>query len=201
MCLNKRKNTGAMSDIITVSGESGVGKSTFSRQIAGALGYYHIEVDKLISKIYQNKAFCKKIINAFGVSVLKGVEVDRKKVGQIVFASQSKQSVLTKISTPYIEKEIKSLKKQHGKVIIDYKFAPLLKEFENSFKVLLTTSCTEKRLSYVASRDKLPDAYISKRDKNGLCYENYHFDAIIDHDYDNLSAQTAKFIASMETGR
>lgn len=172
--------------IITISGESGSGKSTLSGIISSKSDFVQVDVDKIISQIYQNSEFCKKLVKAFGAQILSNGKVDKKLVGKLVFENDKNQKMLTKISSPYINKQISEMAKQNRFIIVDYKFAPLLKIFKKAnLNVLLVT--TEKdRLEKLEKRDNLPKEYLLARDKNRLDYSAFHFDLVFNHTYDDL---------------
>ena len=185
--------------IITISGESGSGKSTFSKFLAEKTGANVISVDDIISKLYDNSAFCKKLVSAFGNEICndEGVVV-KQKVGRLVFENKKNQDKLTKISTPFIEKEIKNQMKGHSFSIIDYKFAPMLSFFKNAdANILLVASNDDKRLKLLLKRDKLPKEYIFARDKNKVDYSLFNFDFKIVHDYDDLKEKAGEIASKI----
>lgn len=179
--------------IVTISGESGAGKSTFSKYLAQKLSAKVVSVDEIISKLYQNEKFCKKIFSSFGNQVLNNGKIEKQKVGMLVFDNAKNQSLLTAISTPFIEKEIKEQMKGEKCAIIDYKFAPMLSFFKKSnFNILLVANSDEKRLDLVLKRDNVSKEYLLARDKNRVDYGKYRFDEIIFHDYDDLKQKAGE---------
>ncbi len=57
--------------IITISGESGSGKSTFSKFLAEKTGAKVVSVDEIISKLYENDVFCKKLVQLLEIKFAK----------------------------------------------------------------------------------------------------------------------------------
>lgn len=184
----------ANSYIITISGESASGKSTLSSIISSKSDFVQLDVDKIISRIYQNQKFCRKLIKAFGDKIISFGKVDKKLVGNIVFHNSENQKILTKISSPFINKEISSFVKQNLKIVIDYKFAPLLKIFKKSNLNVLLVAEEKKRLEMLEKRDNLPREYLLARDKNRLDYSLYDFDLIFDHRYDDFEEIANKIL-------
>lgn len=185
--------------IITISGESGSGKSTFSKFLAEKTGAKVVSVDEIISKLYENDVFCKKLVSAFGNQICENGKVLKQNVGNLVFEDKQNQDMLTKISTPFIEKEIKNQMKGQGISIIDYKFAPMLSFFKNAdMNILLIANDDGKRLKLLLKRDNLPKEYLLARDKNRVDYSLYHFDFKIFHDYDNLEEKAEEIACKLK---
>lgn len=185
--------------IITISGESGSGKSTFSKFLAEKTGAKVVSVDEIISVLYKNACFCKKLLLAFGNQICENGKVNKQSVGNSVFENKYNQDKLTKISTPYIEREIKNQMKGHGISIIDYKFAPMLSFFKNAdMNILLIAKDDNRRLKLLLKRDNLPKEYLLARDKNRVDYSLYHFDFEIIHNYDNLEAKAEEIALKLK---
>lgn len=173
--------------LITISGESCSGKTTFAMMLAKKIKAEVISVDKVIAKLYENEKFCKKLVDAFGEKICEDGKVKKCLVGLIVFKNKKNQKILTKISTPFIEKEIDELMMMKKNVIIEYKFAPLLKFFGKAdFNVLLVAENEEKRKELIFKRDNLPKDYLIERDENGVDYAKFNFNFTNFHDYDNM---------------
>lgn len=119
--------------IIGLTGNSGCGKSTVS-DIFSKNGGHIIDADKIA---HENMEFGKdtynEIVDAFGSEILlENGEIDRKKLGRIVFSDKEKLSVLNEISLKYILEEINKRingilenPKEYKYIVID---APLLIE-------------------------------------------------------------------------
>ncbi len=90
---------------IGLTGSIGTGKSTVGK-IFSELGAYVIDADKIVHTLLRRKDIKEKIREEFGdVFDLKG-EVDRKKLGKIVFKNHKKKRILEKIIHPEVRKEI-----------------------------------------------------------------------------------------------
>ncbi len=119
--------------IIGLTGNSGSGKSSVSAVFAKNGGYI-IDADKIA---HENMKFGKstynEIIDAFGDEILlQNGEIDRKKLGGIVFSDKEKLELLNGISLKYILAEINSEingilenSREYKYIVID---APLLIE-------------------------------------------------------------------------
>lgn len=119
--------------IIGVTGSIGSGK-TEAAKLFSKSHYNRINADEIGHKIIKkNIVIYKKIINAFENNILdKNKNIDRKRLGEIVFNDDKKLKKLNSIMHPLIIKEIKNqikqIQKKCGndvKIAID---APLLLE-------------------------------------------------------------------------
>lgn len=119
--------------IIGITGSIGSGKTTIAK-IFSKHHFTRIDADEIGHEIIKkNSAAYKKILREFGNEILdKNKNIDRKKLGDIVFSNKKKLSLLNSITHPVIiieiKKRIKKIKNECGneaKIIID---APLLLE-------------------------------------------------------------------------
>lgn len=157
--------------IIGVTGGIGSGKSTVSSMFRqfGADVVDADEISRAITK-KNGSAFCE-IVQSFGEKILsESGEIDRKKLGQIVFSDKKKLAVLNEITHKYVfvemEKQIKASKAEI--IILD---VPLL--FSNDFilkydySVGVTANISE-RIKRVKSRDGLSEDEILTRMENQI---------------------------------
>lgn len=93
--------------IIGITGNSGSGKTTIS-EILGKMGGHAINADTVAHQVMAKgrKAY-KKIVAAFGTEILDpSEEIDRKKLGSIVFSDEEKRTLLERIVHPIVREEI-----------------------------------------------------------------------------------------------
>jgi dephospho-CoA kinase len=114
--------------IVGITGVFGSGKSTVSK-IFKSYGSNIIDADKIAHRylLRGTKAY-KEIIDFFGSSILKGRrEIDRGKLGKLVFGNKKLLSKLNSIIHPKVISEIRAKikKSKKGIVVLD---APLLLE-------------------------------------------------------------------------
>lgn len=90
--------------VIGLTGGSGSGKSYVSRYLAGVYGMKIIDADKIGHDIIQRgTAVYDEILQAFGKEIVNDQgEIDRKKLGSIVFANQEKLDLLNQMTHPVI---------------------------------------------------------------------------------------------------
>ena len=118
--------------IIGITGSIGSGKTTAAK-IFSRHWYTRIDADEIGHQIIKNKEVKDKIIKNFGNSVLdKNKQIDRAKLGDIVFDNSAKLKKLNSIThLPIIKKiknRVKNIEKKCGdktRIVID---APLLLE-------------------------------------------------------------------------
>lgn len=149
--------------IIGITGSIGSGKTT-AANLFKKHGFKVINADEIGHKIIKkNSAAYKKIAKIFGKGILdKSKNIDRKKLGGIVFNDYGKLEKLNSIVHPLILNEIKnSIKKirnKDKKIIVD---VPLLLETKAKNlvdKVIVVKADKKniiKRLSKKYSKDKI----------------------------------------------
>ena len=163
-----------MTYILGLTGGIASGKSTVSAYLAqnGAL---IIDADLIARQVVAKKSSgLKQIVAKFGGEILTASgELDRKKLGKLVFSNKELLKALTDITGPLIRaeilREIEAAKKAQVKlVVLDI---PLL--FETGYqtlcdKVMVVTVPSEVQLERVMKRDNLSVAEARKRIANQL---------------------------------
>ena len=152
--------------IIGITGSIGSGKTTVAK-LFGRHWYNRIDADEIGHEIIKkNSVAYERIINEFGDEVLdKNRNIDRKKLGDVVFNDNKKLKKLNSITHPIIiqniKNQIKKIKQKCGsktKIIID---APLLLETKtkNLADKIIVVNCDKKnilrRLSKKYSKGKI----------------------------------------------
>ena len=149
--------------IIGITGSIGSGKTTvasiFSRQ-----GFLLIDADEIShSLIRKNRAGYRKVLTEFGDKILdKNMDIDRKKLGDIVFNDARKLDKLNSLLHPSIGSEIrkKTKKSKNKDFVLDI---PLLIETNAKNlvdKIVLVKS--DKRDIFSRLRKKYPREKIEK---------------------------------------
>jgi dephospho-CoA kinase len=109
--------------VIGLTGGIGTGKSEVAR-ILGELGAAVIDADKVGHKVYAPQSeVWHEVVGAFGAQVLKANgEVDRGKLGSIVFGDREKMARLNAITHPAIAERIEAclreLKDQGAEAVV-----------------------------------------------------------------------------------
>lgn len=194
--------------IIGLTGGIGTGKSTVSAYLAQK-GCKIIDADLISHQMTEAGSPClAEIRDAFGEDVfLRDGNLDRKKVGRLVFADATKKKTLEQIITRrVIEKTLRILQdcrvQQEDLVVLD---APLLFECgmqRYTDETWLVVCRTETRLRRIAARDGLAEEDIQKRIANQMSTEQKEklADYIIDNSRDLawLYAQIDTLLAKSE---
>ena len=194
--------------IIGLTGGIGTGKSTVSAYLAQK-GCKIIDADLISHQMTEAGSPClAEIKDAFGEDVfLRDGNLDRKKVGRLVFADAEKKETLEQIITRrVIEKTLRILQdcraQQEDLVVLD---APLLFECgmqRYTDETWLVVCRTETRLRRIAARDGLAEEDIQKRIANQMSTEQKEklADYIIDNSRDLawLYAQIDTLLAKSE---
>lgn len=132
--------------VIGVSGGIASGKSTVV-SFFKEWGAYVIDVDKLGWQVLESKQ--KEVVKEFGNEMLVDGKINRKKLGQLVFADPDKKSKLDALIHPPLIEELKqelARHKIHQIVVVD---CALIYEWgiENWFdKIILVTSSYKNKL-------------------------------------------------------
>jgi len=116
--------------VIGITGNFGTGKTTVSQMLA-ELGAVLINADELGHELYQpNSPAYREVVAAFGKSILKpDGEIDRHKLGQLVFDDATALTRLNQITHPRIYKIVQQKieeYRQHGVKVVALEAALLI---------------------------------------------------------------------------
>lgn len=166
------------SKIYILTGGIGTGKSSVAKFFE-QLGAQIINADTLAREVVKKglPAY-RNILEKFGKDILlPDGEIDRKKLGSIVFSDQEKRKLLESIVHPEIQKKskeefIKAVEK-NTKVII-YECPLFFETGLNKFgfkKIITVTSSHENILKRIIQRDKITEIEAQKRINSQLSTE------------------------------
>ena len=168
---------------ILVTGKSGSGKSTISKALAKELDYEYLDVDKVQHMIYEDTDILNRTIEMFGSDIFdKNGNVDRKKLGKLVFSDPDKDKVqaFNDMAWVYIEKYVDNLLSSDKPYVIDWILSPITKYWDMpAYKVYVQCDSDEDRFSRIASRDNVDIEYIKNRDKASVDFSKYTFDYVL----------------------
>ena len=178
---------------VLVTGRSGSGKSTISKALAKLLGYEYLDVDKVQHMIYDDKDILDRTVAMFGSDIFdKSGNVDRKKLGKLVFSDPDKVKVqaFNDMAWVYIEKYVDSLLSTGKPYVIDWILSPITKYWNmDAYKVMVSCDSDNDRFSRIAKRDNVDIEYIQNRDKASVDFSKYTFDyTLVNQDLDKLDS-------------
>lgn len=152
--------------IIGLTGGSGCGKSVVAKAAAD-LGFVHIDTDKLGHEIIlkPNKAYYE-LIDEFGEEILDdNTEINRKKLGQIVFSDMQKLKKLSSITHPAIADKTKEMLSEYS--IIDGAVLHQTQEIVDMCDyIIAVTNSDERRIKFICNRDNITVDAAEKRIKS-----------------------------------
>jgi len=168
--------------IICICGKSGSGKSTIAKLIQEKRpNSIHIDIDKIGHMSHSDKIVKQKLIDTFGKMILTDNNIDRKKLGKIVFSSKDEMRKLEIITWGYMEQEIdKIIKNNKDKIIIlDYLLLPRTKYFNNCDLRILVDIPYEIRKERVMKRDNISEERFNLRESSSIDYDKTSFDIVL----------------------
>ncbi len=161
--------------IIGLTGGSGCGKSVVAKA-ATDLGFTHIDTDKLGHNIIlkPNKPYYD-LIKQFGEEILSETgEIDRKKLGEIVFSDLEKLNLLNSITHPAITEKVIGMLKEYS--IIDGAVLHKTPEIvELCDCIIAVTNSDERRIQFICSRDNI-ESEVAKRRINSQPDNDFYAD-------------------------
>jgi len=188
--------------IIGITGGSGAGKSTVSSQFE-KLGYFVIDADNVAHKVMDAGTSClKEVIDFFGEKYLNpDGTLNRKKLGNKVFADKNMLDELNRITHKHIINEIKFLAQDKSLVIID---AALLFESGLNYmcnKTIFVSSSFAKRVERIVIRDNVSEDYairrINAQQKDDFYREKCDFEIKNDDD-ENLALRVEEILSCLK---
>ncbi|MDO4912436.1 MAG: dephospho-CoA kinase [Lactobacillus sp.] len=145
--------------IIGLTGSIATGKTTASTYLKNQ-GYAVIETDRIYHDLLKpKKAAWQAIVEHFGPEFLtEDAEIDRKKLGQLVFSDQAARMKLNQISHPIILEEVKRQIESHRAEKLVFLDVPLLFEskWENNCDLVWVIAApNDLQLAWLMKRNNL----------------------------------------------
>ena len=171
--------------IMGICGKSGSGKSTLAKSIeeVSTRDVVHLEIDKVGHRALLNEEVKKELINKFGEHIIKGNNVNRKKLGDIVFNSRDEMQKLTDITWEYMQKEIdKFIEDNKDKVVIlDWLLLTKSKYFDMcDIKILLDVPYEVRKMRAI-KRDNITSEAFDLRERASIEFDKEKFDYVLEN--------------------
>ena len=169
--------------IIGICGKSGCGKSTLANQIIELTDNkaIHLDVDKVGHRVLLLPEVQEELVSSFGESVVKENNVDRKKLGEIVFDSRNEMNKLSDITWKYMQIEIDNfLNLNKDKIIIlDWLLLSISKYFDMCDIKILLDIPYEVRKQRAMKRDNISEEAFDLREKASIEFDEKAFDYVV----------------------
>lgn len=190
--------------LIALTGGSGSGKSIVAKA-ASDLGFKHIDADLIGHDIIlkPQKAYYE-IVKAFGSEILDdNNEINRRKLGEVVFNDAGKLKLLCNITHPAITEKILDL--LEDRTIIDgavlYKTPELLSKCNY---IIAVTNSDERRVDFICKRDNIDRevalARIKSQPDNSFYVKNADFVINSDCDIEEMYKKSVEVIKRCISG-
>ena len=191
--------------ILGITGSIGSGKTTITKMFS-KYHYNRIDADEIGHELLKSDKIKNKLVKIFGNGILdKKMEINRKKLGNIVFNDRKKLEKLNSIMHPLIINEIKNQVKEiqekcgnDAKIIVD---APLLLETSlKDYVDMIVVVKSDKNKIIKRLNKRFPREKIERILNAQMPLERKlrHADIVIDNrgDLKNLEKQIKKILAN-----
>jgi len=180
--------------IIGVTGKSGTGKSTFSEMLSKKYkNSIRVDVDKIGHAALKQPEIIEELTENFGDAILNNNgNIDRKKLGNLVFAKKDNMQILIDLTWQYMQQELdKILASNYDTVVLEWLLLPKTKYWDKCDNKILVSSDDQQRKLNVMKRDNVSEEYFDERDNSGLDYAPYKFDYTVENHYKDGEIEAA----------
>lgn len=154
----KSKGSNAMKRI-ALTGGIGCGKSTVAR-IFQTYGIPVIDADAIVHALYNDKKVVEELAMTFGDEIKENGQINRKKLGAIIFHDDAKKHVLDKFFqnrvNHVVETTMNELERAKNKAVV-YDAALIFEwQLEKQFDAIIVVDAPEElRIQRICERDQL----------------------------------------------
>ena len=146
--------------------------------------FNHIDYAKIKNVGKLKKMSKKQLKQIKKTRIDKNGNVDRKKIGEIVFAQRYKMEELSDITWGFMQQQLNYILSQDEDIIIlEWILLPNSKYWELCEHKILVKSNDIVRKNKVIARDNISEEYFNKRDSASIDYSDIQFDCIFENDY------------------
>lgn len=162
---------------IGITGNIGGGKSTVSDYLIQK-GYSVIDADKIVKEIYKDPEYIEKMIETFGQEIAVesngSIELDKRKIFDIVFHDDQKLAILDKVVGPFFKKILnKEIEARQEEEIVFFDIPLLYEKNYQRFmdKVIMVYCDDEIRYRRASERDEKTVEQIQSVDHSQMSQE------------------------------
>ena len=187
--------------IIGVTGKSGSGKTTFAKELAKKLNCEYVDIDKVSRMPLEKPEIIHILCKKFGNGILdEDGNINRKKLGNIVFSKEEWLNELMQITQKYADQEIDNIlaRKDNNIVVLELIKLPISKYCQECDTKILVKADDIKRRNKVLERDNISEEYFKKRDLAAIDYEENEFDYIFENNYNEQEMKETIDIISLK---
>lgn len=182
--------------IIGINGKSGSGKSTLARKIINKSNNkaIHLDIDKIGHSVLLLPEVKEELIKSFGESIIQKNNIDRKKLGEIVFASRKEMRKLSNITWKYMQIEIDNFLNIHKNkiIILDWLLLPITKYFAMCDIKIFLDIPYDVRKQRAMKRDNITKEAFDLREKASINFDESAFDYVIKDDNNEIIKRLVK---------
>lgn len=172
--------------IIGICGKSGSGKSTLAQQIVKMYDHkaIHLDIDTVGHNALMIDKVKEELEHTFGSLIMTEGNVDRKKLGNIVFNSRREMQKLTDITWQYMQIGIDEILNTHRNqvIILDWILLPQTKYFSMCDLKILLDIPYEIRKQRAIKRDHISQEAFGLREKASIDFDPEDFDQVLKTD-------------------
>lgn len=182
--------------IIGLCGKSCSGKTTLANDLIHIYdgNGIHVDIDKIGHQALAVPEIKKELVEVFGNITTAG-EIDRKKLGPIVFSSEAEMEKLTEITWKYMEQEIDRITNENKNkiIILDWQLLPKTKFFKEASITILLDVDYEIRKKRALERDHISEEKFDLREQASMEYDKALFDVVLNEvNYEKLKEMVMK---------
>ncbi len=165
--------------VICVTGKIGSGKSTVSRMIAELIGAHIVDVDAVGHEILRRRDIVEKLVRIFGKCILDNGEIDRERLGNIVFRDENSRRELERLVHPEMIRVIEEELGKWKNVVLDCALLErmnltrlcdviitIVSDFETSRSRKAHLSDEKFNLIWKSQNDVKPIGYVLRNDRD-----------------------------------
>lgn len=175
-------------EIIGITGKSGTGKSTFTEMLAKKYKYCtKVDIDKIGHFSLVDPEIIERLRKNFGDGILdENGNINRKKVGDLVFAERHNMEILKELTWEFMQQKIDKILSGSSKtVILEWILLPHSKYWDMCNTKILVCANEQERRDKIIKRDNISEEYLNKRDSASIDYSSYKFDHIVENHYED----------------